>query len=345
VSPSRAAALRRGAGWIAVVIALTGSAAQLRAEPQPPAVPDIHDQVVPVAPPAIAEVPADRLGPPLSKERIILRTVAGDILIGLHPDAAPETVAQLLKLMRAGAYDGTHFLRVQPGYMVQTSGVEDREYPLTPEQRALVHPIKLERSGTPHHRGILSMSRAEDDENSAESSFMILLADARHLDSNYTVFGEVLQGMEVLDQIVQVPVDPSYFPRMRLDIYQAVVVDSPEDLTRFDLRPATPVSVPENLAALRGDGSGEGGTGGGVPAFVAPLLLVLIASELVRVLAAGKLPARAHVSLGLANVLLAGFGVMTVLFPAGQRNPIVALGLFLGLLGLIRLMRRFESAG
>jgi cyclophilin family peptidyl-prolyl cis-trans isomerase len=324
-------------------LVLLGVPGPALAQSGPPAVQDVHEQPVPIAAPvAIQDVPADRLGPPLSQERVILRTLAGDVLIALHPEAAPKTVAQILALMRAGAYDGTRFLRVQPGYMVQTSGVEDRKYPLSAEQRALVHPLPLERSGTPHLRGVLSMARAEDDPDSAESSFMILLADAPHLDGSYTAFGEVLQGMEVLDQLLQVPVDASFFPKQRVAIEQAVVIERSEDLQRFTLRPAMAVPMPADLGSAAQPASPDPG---GVPAFVVPLLLILIASELLRVLSPAWLPARAHVSLGLANVLLAGFGVLAVLFPAGQRNPILALGLFLGLLGVIRLMRRFESAG
>ncbi|HJT79047.1 MAG TPA: peptidylprolyl isomerase, partial [Gemmataceae bacterium] len=135
--------------------------------------------------PARAEAP-----PRLAPERVVLRTVAGDVVLALYADVAPGHVHQILKLVRLGAYDGTHFCRIDPTFVAQISTAYDRLSPLTPEQRAAIHPLKAEFSGLRHRRGTLSMARDDGKPDSAETSFSVLLADAPHLDGKYTVFGE-----------------------------------------------------------------------------------------------------------------------------------------------------------
>src|SRR5687767_10199166 len=74
-------------------------------------------------------------------EKIILRTVAGDLLLNLQPEYAPEHVRQVLKLARAGVYDGTHFYRVHKGFVAQLSTAHERLVPLTAEQAAAIRKI------------------------------------------------------------------------------------------------------------------------------------------------------------------------------------------------------------
>ena len=183
-----------------------------------------------------AAVPAAVERPP----RVLLRTVAGDILLTLDPDAAPRHVEQILKLVRAGVYDGTHFFRVQPDFVIQLGNAQDRLQPLSPEQLALIHPIPAEISDRIHRPGALSMARSADDPDSAETSFSILLDFAPHLDGQYTVFGHVERGVEVLQELLRVPRDAQYRPLQRLTVVSAGVV-----------RPDVPTEqVP--LAAARG---------------------------------------------------------------------------------------------
>ena len=130
---------------------------------------------------------------------------------------------QLKSLVSAGAYDGTRIATVQPGFVVQTGSVADRAQPLTEQQRALARRLPLEPGGLRHQRGVLSMARMPDDRESGESSFCILLADAPHLDGQYTAFGRVVSGWETIDRITRVAAEPG---AARIEIRQAELLPS-----------------------------------------------------------------------------------------------------------------------
>lgn len=129
-------------------------------------------------------------------------TSAGTLTIRLLPEIAPETVAQFLKLVRAGVYDSMYFYRVERRFVAQTATAEDREAPLTDAQRMLITPIALEAGPVRHQRGVISLAHG-DDPDSGETSFSILLADAPHLDGQFTVFGVVVDSENVLHEIEQ----------------------------------------------------------------------------------------------------------------------------------------------
>src|SRR6185436_7315530 len=121
---------------------------------------------------------------------VVLHTIAGDVVLAFYPDAAPGHVQQILALARAGVFDTTHFFRIEPNFVAQISVAEDRTTPLTESQKGLIHKLKAELHPTlKHHRGTLSMAHADGDVDSGETSFSILLADAPHLDGQYTIFG------------------------------------------------------------------------------------------------------------------------------------------------------------
>ncbi len=159
--------------------------------------------------------------PTPARERIMLRTSMGDIVLALYPDVAPKHVAQILRLVKLGVYDGMHFRRVEPGFVAQLSGHHDRATPLTPEQSAAIVRIPAEFSAIRHERGILSMARF-DDPNSAETSFSILLGRAPHLDGKYTVVGRVESGMDVVAAIERVDREVTR-PRQRIAVVRATV--------------------------------------------------------------------------------------------------------------------------
>ena len=118
----------------------------------------------------------------------------GRVVIQLRPDVAPQTVARIKELAREGFYDGTPFHRVIPNFMAQggdptgtgTGGSGKRQ--------------EAEFSAVKHVRGTVSMARSSD-VNSADSQFFICFAPAPHLDGQYTVFGQVVEGMEFVDRI------------------------------------------------------------------------------------------------------------------------------------------------
>ena len=119
----------------------------------------------------------------------------GDVVIKLRPDLAPGHVARITELANEGFYDGVVFHRVIPGFMAQGgdptgTGMGGSEKP----------DLKAEFSREPHVRGVCSMARTNDP-NSANSQFFICFDDARFLDKQYTVWGEVESGMEHVDAL------------------------------------------------------------------------------------------------------------------------------------------------
>ncbi len=119
----------------------------------------------------------------------------GRVVIELLPNIAPKHVERIKKLAREKFYDGIVFHRVIDGFMAQTgdptgSGMGGSKLP----------DLKAEFSDEPHIRGALSMARASDP-NSGNSQFFIVLKDSRFLDNQYTIWGRVIKGMELVDQI------------------------------------------------------------------------------------------------------------------------------------------------
>ena len=146
----------------------------------------------------------------------IIETNKGTIELKFFPEKAPNHVDNFKKLAGEGFYDGTLFHRVIPGFMIQggdpnTKNHDDRGSHGTggPDNN-----VDAEFNDIKHRRGIVSMARSQDP-NSAGSQFFIVVKDSFFLDNNYTVFGEVVAGMEVADEIVSVerdtrdnPLDP-----------------------------------------------------------------------------------------------------------------------------------------
>jgi peptidyl-prolyl cis-trans isomerase B (cyclophilin B) len=140
----------------------------------------------------------------LSSYRAVVATSMGDITLELFPDRAPNHVRQFLRLASSGVYDGTSFHRVVRGFVAQTGHLPTRREPLNERQQSYVRNLQPEFNPTPHERGIVSMARL-DDPASASSSFFIVLGRSPALDNQYTVFGRVIAGMDVLEKIEAAP--------------------------------------------------------------------------------------------------------------------------------------------
>ena len=138
-----------------------------------------------------------------------IETNHGNILFNLLPELAPEHVRNFVKLANDGFYDGTLFHRVIPGFMIQ-GGDPNTKDPNMKEKWGQGGPgytINQEFNSRSHLRGIVSMARATDP-NSAGSQFFIMHQDNAQLDeAGYSVFGEVTEGMDVVDKITELPRD------------------------------------------------------------------------------------------------------------------------------------------
>lgn len=142
----------------------------------------------------------------------------GEIVLRFFPDVAPNHVQNFIKLAKEKFYDGCTFHRVIPGFMIQ--GGDPNSKKPDRSQHGMGGPgyqIPAEFNSKPHKRGTLSMARANDP-NSAGSQFFICVADSHFLDWKYTVFGEVVSGMDVADKIVNVRRDGRDNPLERVEM-------------------------------------------------------------------------------------------------------------------------------
>ena len=142
----------------------------------------------------------------------IIETNFGNIKIKLLPEISPETVRNFITLAKSSFYNGTLFHRVIPGFMIQGGDPNTKESDKSVwGQGGPGYNLKAEFNSRSHLRGIVSMARASDP-NSAGSQFFIVTSDSTFLDRQYTVFGEVIEGLEIADKIVNLPKDGNDCP-------------------------------------------------------------------------------------------------------------------------------------
>jgi peptidyl-prolyl cis-trans isomerase B (cyclophilin B) len=166
-------------------------------------------QPTPPAPNRPAPKPADTAKPDVkpAQEVAVIKTTEGDMVLEFWPEVAPNTVANFKKLARKGFYDGTAFHRIIRGFMIQGGD------PLTkdPSKEAAWgtggpgYQVNAEFNDRPHVRGVISMARSGDP-NSAGSQFFICHGTASSLDRQYTAFGRLIRGDDVLEKIATTPV-------------------------------------------------------------------------------------------------------------------------------------------
>jgi len=142
-----------------------------------------------------------------AKEVAVLKTSAGEMVAEFWPEVAPKTVENFKKLAREGFYDGTAFHRIIKGFMIQ-GGDPNTKDPSKESSYGIGGPgysVPAEFNDRPHVRGVLSMARSADP-NSAGSQFFICLGTKSSLDHQYTTFGTLIKGLDVLDKIGDTPV-------------------------------------------------------------------------------------------------------------------------------------------
>lgn len=151
--------------------------------------------------------------------RAILKTKFGEMEIVFFPELAPKHVESFLTLAKDGFFNGTIFHRVIPGFMIQ-GGDPNTKDPTKVSAYGTGGPgytVPAEFNKIPHERGILSAARTADP-NSAGSQFFIMVAKSPHLDGQYTVFGEVIKGLEIADKVVAQPRNRRDMPLERIEI-------------------------------------------------------------------------------------------------------------------------------
>jgi len=170
------------------------------------------------------------LPPPFSDEtdaelagfRVVLETPHGEVGIEMLPETAPKHVRNFLRLAALGAYDGTAFHRVVPGFVVQTGWMDTREPPVPESIQKHITNLDPEFSDILHEPGVVSMARLEA-LDSAMTSFFIVTGRATALDGQYSVFGRVVSGYEVVETIEALPAGEDEAPFERVEIVRARV--------------------------------------------------------------------------------------------------------------------------
>ncbi len=161
---------------------------------------------------AVTAVADDAAKTPASAadEVAVIDTTDGKMVIAFWPDVAPKTVENFKALARKGFYNGTAFHRIVKGFMIQ-GGDPNTKDPAKKDiygQGGPGYTINAEFNDHSHQRGVISMARTRDP-NSAGSQFFICLGDASGLDHQYTAFGHLIKGDDVLGKIGDTPCDPN----------------------------------------------------------------------------------------------------------------------------------------
>ena len=162
-----------------------------------------------------------------TSEVAIIKTSEGEMVLEFWPDVAPKHVENFKSLAKKGFYDGTCFHRVIKGFMIQGGD------PLTkdPSKESMWgtggpgHKVNAEFNDKAHVRGVLSMARSQDP-NSAGSQFFICHGDPRFLDKQYTAFGKLIKGDDVLEKIATTKTKPGDRPEKRMNVESVKIVSA-----------------------------------------------------------------------------------------------------------------------
>jgi peptidyl-prolyl cis-trans isomerase B (cyclophilin B) len=160
-----------------------------------------------------------------TKEVAVITTSEGEMVAEFWPDVAPQTVENFKKLARSGFYDGTAFHRVIKGFMIQGGDPKTKDDSKMSEWGTgdPGYKIKAEFNDKPHMRGVLSMARSNDPD-SAGSQFFICHGNPRFLDHQYTGFGKLIKGDDVLEKIATTPTTPPDRPVKRVTVESIKIV-------------------------------------------------------------------------------------------------------------------------
>jgi peptidyl-prolyl cis-trans isomerase B (cyclophilin B) len=159
----------------------------------------------------------------MAETKAVIETKFGKIELKFFDDVAPNHVNNFIELAKKGFYDGTTFHRIIPGFMIQGGDPNSKD----PDKSrhgtgGPGYTVKAEFNSKPHKKGTLSMARSANPD-SAGSQFFICVADSPFLDRQYTVFGEVVSGIDIVDKIVGQPRDSRDNPKDRIEMKVKVV--------------------------------------------------------------------------------------------------------------------------
>lgn len=268
---------------------------------------------------------------PAESVYILLETTEGEMVLELHPEWAPRHVEQLKALVSAGAYNGATFFRVEDNFVIQLSGVENRQPVASPEQLALNSLLPAEFSDRKHRKGILSMARQDGDPNSARSSFSILLGDSPHLNHKYTIFGELYHGADTVNRIQRIPREGNR-PKTEVAVTKASIVPDVELLMKDKIR--TPSSEIETVRKTTTNTS---------PTTHWGFNLVPIISSFLAFLLYDRFSKSNLLSIMMVVACIHMFALLVHTRSIAENGSYWGLALFVSIIGTFKFMNRFET--
>ena len=159
-----------------------------------------------------------------AEEIAVMTTDMGIIKIAFFPNKAPKHVVNFKHLSKSGFYEGVYFHRVIPGFMIQGGDPNTKDNDRSNDgMGGAGYNIKAEFNDTVHKRGVVSMARSQNPD-SASSQFFIMTTNAPHLDGQYSAFGRVIEGMNVVDKIVNAKRDRNDNPLKKIVIKSVKIV-------------------------------------------------------------------------------------------------------------------------
>jgi peptidyl-prolyl cis-trans isomerase B (cyclophilin B) len=172
---------------------------------------------IPPPPPPVPPLFSTESIDELKRYKLNIETAMGNIVVEMLPDKAPNHVRHILRLAALGAFDNTAVHRVAPGFVIQMGDLNTRKEPLTQKMSDFAGTIKAELNDVKHDVGVVSLARGAELDSGATSFFIVVGAQARGLDGTYTVFGRVVEGLDVVKKIEAVPVQGET-PNSRVDV-------------------------------------------------------------------------------------------------------------------------------
>ena len=275
-------------------------------------------------------------------ERLIFETKYGMLVFALYPEVAPLHVAQIKKIARAGGYTLSEVVKTTDNSLLQFSNVEiDRPLPISARLKSQIRRLPLELSNTQKHQwGKLSMVRNYD-QNSATSAFSIILGPAKHLDGQFTIFGQ-LEAEFSIEAVLRImslkrkndrPIERVYVTNSYLESDLDIIE---KKATKAAILGEIFLASKEDRAQFRKDNPQTSG----------PLILLLsaiIALSVIAFFQFHSIGQKVVISILMMHALIAVFGILILIIPYTHESAFLAAVVFLGLIAMFKFLTGFEK--
>jgi len=278
-------------------------------------------------------------------ERVVFVTSYGDLVFALYPNLAPHHVKHFKKLVELHLYENVYVARVIQDFVFQFSEIHKKPGQISDQQKAELHTIKAEFShDVKHVRGRLSMAHQNGEPDSATNSFSILLGDASHLDGKYTIFGELESGWNVINKVLATSIN-GVTPSRKVYVRKAMIVSDVIEYYKTHPRDTDTYIAPKPKKQRKTVDTKKRRikTSQDLLKAIAVLVAVNILIALLGVLLYEKWKKIHLRSLMTLMILVSGFTLLILLLSIETDYAWIGIVFFLVLVGMLRIMSRFEN--